>query len=296
VLFSTASSLDYEAAIVTEAFVHGGWWNVSRAAAASDGMTAYKTNIGQLQLLQENAGQLQRLSNHDCIEAYATSTIESTWRNVLVVSSVEVNDSVLHVFGHQAGEGYGDIFWPCFSSEIEPINGCTVENLLTHAENWTMQGLEQCQACETESPGYYNRCDCRIYSAPISYCLAEPFPPRCTMTINTHILIAVIIANVAKLLIMLLTILSDHTPLATVGDAIASFLEKPDERTRGLGPISAYDVKKHRWQSRLVVEAEPVLFRKKTYRWAQSVSFARWSSCIVTYVPQSLITASMEQN
>ena len=87
---------------------------------------------------------------------------------------------------------------------------------------------------------------CTTEPAWVQYCLAQPVGNpqlQCTVSISTNILVAVIICNCVKALCFLVTLFaSDFQPLATVGDAIESFMDRTDPVTTCWGPISIFDV------------------------------------------------------
>jgi hypothetical protein len=86
-----------------------------------------------------------------------------------------------------------------------------------------------------------------IHEYPISYCLVEPAVQECRLTLSLVIMIVVITANLTKAIIMSLTYFTLDTPtLVTVGDAIASFLARPDQNTTGLCISNSADF---RWRN-----------------------------------------------
>ena len=110
---------------------------------------------------------------------------------------------------------------------------------------------------------------------PIKYCLSEPAPDQCVLYFNTSIAVMVNSINAAKLLAFIFIFFAIRSPpLLTIGDAVASFLERPDETTRGLGTVSKKDF------SRFVYFGEPWLKLRKPYkprrrRWVAAVGGGR---------------------
>lgn len=73
-----------------------------------------------------------------------------------------------------------------------------------------------------------------IFGASMSHCLTEKAEQRCLLSFSPPIAIAVIICNATKFVCMLLTARAKRQDLMlTVGDALASFLTRPDLTTRG---------------------------------------------------------------
>lgn len=75
-----------------------------------------------------------------------------------------------------------------------------------------------------------------LLESTVAYCLVEAGPPGlCRITFSLPLLLAVIAANVIKLAAMLAILFRYNQPtLVTLGDGIASFLERPDAATEGM--------------------------------------------------------------
>ncbi|KAI0436193.1 hypothetical protein F4803DRAFT_543152 [Xylaria telfairii] len=70
----------------------------------------------------------------------------------------------------------------------------------------------------------------------VQYCLAEPLESTCYVGLSTALLFAVTLSVVIKSIIAFLATANivrhySHNPLVTIGDSIASFIEKPDINT-----------------------------------------------------------------
>ncbi|KAF7195462.1 hypothetical protein HII31_03354 [Pseudocercospora fuligena] len=129
----------------------------------------------------------------------------------------------------------------------------------------------------TDPPYCINSGCCKYANAQIDYCLMEPSPARCTVQISTRILLTVIVCNVVKVIAMITTLRTSFQPLATLGDALASFLEHKDAATAEKGPVSLREIEK---SDRPLYEHEsPRLFISKALRWEHGVSNIRWRQC-----------------
>jgi hypothetical protein len=79
----------------------------------------------------------------------------------------------------------------------------------------------------------------------VDYCLIQSAPEQCTLEYSLIILLVVMGCDVLKLVAMVSTLLwVAEQPLATVGDSIASFLEKPDPFTLGRCLLQQQDVRR----------------------------------------------------
>jgi len=100
-------------------------------------------------------------------------------------------------------------------------------------------------------------------SAPrgIEYCLSQQVPEVCKVGFTVYIMLIVVICNLLKVATMIASFwVLDDTPLVTIGDALSSFLEKPDETTKDRCLMEArssitkpdlngekWNPKRHRW-------------------------------------------------
>ena len=93
----------------------------------------------------------------------------------------------------------------------------------------------------------------------VLYCRAESTPELCTLSFNTHLAYIVLASNFVKALCMFITLRLHNEPaLMTVGDAIESFLNRPDDTTCGLCLHSAATLH-WKWQGKRFVNAELLL-------------------------------------
>ena len=86
--------------------------------------------------------------------------------------------------------------------------------------------------------------------AHVDYCLAEPAPRTCKIQLQLHYLITVIVTNAAKVLCFItIAVCGGHfEPLASIGDAMRSFLKWPCAITQDAGLVSRKDVKDGKWK------------------------------------------------
>ncbi|KAJ9609034.1 hypothetical protein H2200_006805 [Cladophialophora chaetospira] len=249
--------------------------------------------------LREEAhrGMLVNLTKDECIREY-TKSFQSSYRNVLLVG--DINDGIdLDVFGEFYGgtvdnnasnlvsflyaRFYSDFNcagsqafdWTCIANgtALKPKTGCdpTCDD---------PRILQQTLSNSTWNPLGPN----------VQYCLAEPTQEQCSLQFSMGIAILVVILNFVKLTAMALTVLyafdKEDLPLLTMGDAVASFLEKPDGMSKGMCLISASKIKElgttlwHR-QAHAQVVQYPGEIRS---RWSRAVSTRRWLTCLLLYV------------
>ncbi|KAF2023167.1 hypothetical protein EK21DRAFT_119025 [Setomelanomma holmii] len=232
-------------------------------------------------LLQRDA--LERLDPIDCINAYNVK-YQSTYGSVLLVSDnttatvydtchwPRVNDNTSDSVLDSPVRGCGPTFnsgWMCnvyyYDSQATGSSGCVVlaSELRNNASNWrpnTKASLDE--------------------TMPTTYCLAERIHGRCSVQSSPHVAAIVLALNLVKAIAMLVVsrIVFDRS-LVTIGDAMCSFLETPDQLTKGLCLASRRDFKRRLadWQH------IPQPYTRTRIRCCSAVGKMRWVGCITLY-------------
>jgi hypothetical protein len=232
------------AAIVTDDFLQGAAWNNSRLDRITE---SEATGQRQLVRLQSNVDHLTRLDNKDCIRAYGTNVLQSSWKNVLVVSDASVAGSLIITYYHRADSLTDDLGWVC-GKQVEAR--CDTKTMISHPTNWTIAGIETNQNdiwitdAEEGDDWSGNHAEGPWFEASVKYCLAESVRQRCTVQISTPLLSVVLLCNLIKVLCLSSALfVRNFYPMATVGDLISSCLSEPDPYTCGKGPVTAQDVR-----------------------------------------------------
>lgn len=293
-LFTTYANHDVLFVPVAEAFTTGAWWNETRMSLGSQ----FENDVDLIRYLQQEAvaGRLQRLSNRDCLEAYApaTASLDATYGNVLLVTSSLLNDTVVNSSQHDGGALFARMPFLCHGSERysileetgmmnSPANvSCTDRSsVIDNASSWTPE-VQQCQVVPYPLYGetfYQIEEPCPTMNIPIIYCLAEPYTQRCTARVETRFLAIVMACNALKSLVMLVVVFGAFKPLATIGDAIASLLAHSDVTTGIRGPLTATMVRNLSRGSK-VGFPEGMPYERKSLRWRHAAS-RRFYACLV---------------
>jgi hypothetical protein len=236
------------AAIVTDDFLQGAAWNNSRLDRITE---SEATAQRQLVRLQSNVDHLTRLENKDCIRAYGTNVLQSSWKNVLVVSDASVEGPLIITYYHRADSLTDDLGWVCGKQVQGAKTGCDTKMMLSHPTNWTIAGLETNQDetwitnAEEGDDWSGNHAAGPWFEASVKYCLAESVRQRCTVQISTPLLGMVLLCNLIKVICLTSALLiRNFYPMATVGDLVSSCLSEPDPYTCRKGPIAAQDVRR----------------------------------------------------
>lgn len=201
--------------------------------------------------------QLDRLSNVDCIREYA-EPIQTKRRNVLLVAAdnkmpapnVTADGRAINIYAYnkflassakdqiRAMNSYG---WICSDISYWTFGNSShwCSTLLSEInkapDNWRV-GETGITFSFSDTPTF-----------PIDYCLSESAEPRCKVQFALSIAILVTILNFFKAVLIFYTAIgTKENPLMTMGDAVASFLEKRDETTKNMCLLSVRDVKSHK--------------------------------------------------
>ncbi|THX04654.1 hypothetical protein D6D18_03211 [Aureobasidium pullulans] len=265
VIFSTLSASNYMAAIVTDDFFTGAAWNETRL------QRVFEDSERADRLLtdpRDNVDNLTRLENEDCIRQYGLNSLQSSWKNVLLVSIANVTGPLIRPYFHHAEEKWDDLGWICGNQSTgvgyqDNGHNCNTAALLSHSTDWVIKDylIEQQKITFKDGSVGYMGSDAGgpPYEASIKYCLAEPTEQHCTVQISTPLLGIVLLCNLVKVLCLAgILFVRGFYPLATVGDLISSCLSDPDSHTHGKGPLAAKDIPRHdsasygKWLPKLV--------------------------------------------
>ena len=127
-------------------------------------------------------------------------------------------------------------------------------------------------------------------------CWAEKITETCTLEFSLTLGLIVVACNATKFICMALTIWRHRKPaLITIGDAIQSFLDKPDETTSGKCLYSGNQLHLfHEWsrigrtarphermenENRLKMLTRPI-YKSEKRSWASFASLGRWPACL----------------
>lgn len=214
----------------------------------SDHLDRGPAYLKKIQYLHQQAheGQLEKLGNLDCINAYAQMIQSNRGSLFLVVRDEDVPAPDNYTWMGQESP----VFWRTDipSSQENPNN-----MLANYADPYKW-------ICSWQSKGYFanyhvnciddvkeiknSPSEWDTYSgAPIQYCLNVKIEADCQIRWNTQIAIVMVVLNFLKAGLILFTVFGiKEDPLMAIGDAIASFLQKPDSTTANMCIASKNDI------------------------------------------------------
>ena len=258
-IFGSLAANAYEYIVVEEAFL---------TPTAVFNYTGNVKSVSQppLEIMHTKSqnNSLTRYESADCMTLYGTNFVSKA-RNVLLVTkdSNTSNNTALDFQGWSSsdqvpfawicGDAYG--FNPYTSSSAV----CTLSKAKSTVSEWTVLGSK------------------------IEYCMVETVTEKCRLSFSLAIMIVVIIANMAKAVVMVLTYYKLREPtLVTIGDAVASFVDEPDEMTKGLCLVEKHDIETGKWKTQRKVgplKFMPIKWEPKRQWWFAAASFKRWILC-----------------
>ena len=164
----------------------------------------------------KNLSQFEKLDIHECLKSYIGPVI-SNRADVLLISSLNSThfDSTGFIYGSDIG----------FSQYSDTSDG---------AGKWICNLTVNSKTCDLHSAAMKLESSA-VRAYDIQHCWSERSEERCRVQFSLPILIVVIVCNAIKFSCMAwLLWRRDSEPLITIGDAIASFLNREDVKTRSI--------------------------------------------------------------
>ena len=195
----------------------------------------------------------RKMDNAECIKAYSKEFVAANSDVILISTRVRDGKGVIEV--PSDSDNALPYKWICSPSFHETYENCDTNGILKDPNRWM---LSMSEVYSDDLKAFMDLpLETEEVQIPVDYCLSKPAKEQCRLQYSFDILIVVIICNFIKAMSMLLMLWTQKTPpLATLGDAIASFLGVPDCCTQ-----------KYRHRN------------NKRRLWISSMSFRRWCSC-----------------
>lgn len=258
-VFSSLGIYRYNAFLVSSEFLDGAPFDLSIFPKDS---IAYGNISGVANVLQEyqkNQTSLVELENKKCVETY-TAPMFSTSDLLLVSTHSNSTNSVLYLDL--------DVDSP-LSSPLSSRGGCEFpffgdcdpSGIIANFQHWPPMYTPPALANDTH--------------AYVQYCLSKSEEAHCKLQFSLAIMVVVMICNLIKTICMsLIAWKQDPEPLVTLGDAIASFLDRPDLITEGHCIVGKTRFEDSRSWDLILSRWDP-----KRLRWFRAASRRRWLVC-----------------
>ena len=229
-------------------------------------------------LLKELVPKMERLENADCMKAYSQPLL-SNRRSVIAVTSRKLKISPKSTYNYidqlyyqsvdvcpdcQSYRYYTDpTLWLCawlHGNKQGSTRGCDVSAAINRASEW------------------------EISYGPIEYCLSERAVGQCQLQANISIMISVIVCALVKIIAIIAAFCTmPKDIIATIGDAVASFLRDREPQTSGCCLMSRGTVHNHfigRWKSEKR-SPKPWAAWSLKKRWGSAPSVTQWFATIL---------------
>lgn len=242
VIFKTLDTNDYDLLLVNDDFLDGKPFRMSQVDVG-DAVMLDRAHLDHIQEFfatnQHNSSLVQNLTNADCMRRYGVEFVSGR-SNVLLVIVKRPNQSVAYSF-HDALEEDASLAQPPTANELtyswicpslwysSQDAHCDVSNEVRDSEDWIVDGWK------------------------VRYCLSQVERPRCKLQFSLWMLFSVMVMNAIKAGCMFWSLWRHRDPgLVTFGDAVSSFLARPDERSKGQCLMSKFNFNRvpPRWSSR----------------------------------------------
>ncbi|CAG8898638.1 unnamed protein product [Penicillium egyptiacum] len=219
---------------------------------------------------------LAQLHDTDCLNAFG-KTYQSTYRKLLLVNADTAENNTYTLVGTQdvfnpyealLDSNKGPYEWLCPSSWDNHCDSSylPIAHTLIADNNWTVE--------DRNDGGVFYKVDS---------CLAEEAPQYCKLQYSLPLTIIVIGFNIVKTTVLLYIWLGiPDAPILTIGDAVASFLHRPDPYTQSCCLLTNSKVKSH--DQFLPEWRRPDAFIKRRRIWGSAVSARRWIFSIVLWI------------
>jgi len=256
---------------VTEGFLQGAPHNTTLSR-----INGYP-DVAQSMLDSFRNQSLVLLHVTDCIKAYANEFV-SEYSNLLLVYDMDDDYNSLLLQRQDDTRG----IWMCGDYDYDFADliqkNATYWNPFSHDHStpsvlsWTPDGTDY------------------SLDGSIKYCLAEKANTPCRLGVSLPIMAIVLGCNVVKTVCFIMTLLIGGSmyPLVTNGDAVQSFLLRPDSSLQGRCLASKSDVdNKHFWSGQPL----PRPWRSKRRPWAAGATISFWLATFIPYAATILLLA-----
>ncbi|KAE8419468.1 hypothetical protein BDV36DRAFT_294303 [Aspergillus pseudocaelatus] len=271
-IFAITSANSYWVFTAPEGFVKQDMQNIT-----SENGDTTNDALSRLRAEAQN-GTLQRLDISQCVNAYATDFQTTYGSLILVTNDTDQPDQ--------------------YQSVAQQTTFLPEENLRTSASDpykWICSAQAEakdhtCSQLLSDVKDQASKNDWYVGRYRVAYCLAERPPQRCKLEYSLPLAITVIVFNLVKAIIIGYTAASaTKKPILTTGDAVVSFMLKPDEFTRGQCLLTRESVKTRRCRP----SYKSSMFNSTPMRWHAAVSGRRYLLGLVSYAVAIVICTGL---
>ncbi|EON69624.1 hypothetical protein W97_08884 [Coniosporium apollinis CBS 100218] len=227
-LFSTVGAYEYGFAAVSPSYL-----------SQSSQMGTTNSNIDSPETARRELWSdppWRNLTASECLQEYSGGLVTSSGDLLLVTREENSANPIWWSNGTSIEIGSGTTNWICRS--VPPLD--TSNALSTSDYEWDSCPSSFFRRIDTSQWTFNTRCGPSSYHSnngacpwfTVDYCMSHAEEQHCQLKFSYSIMLVVVAAGAIKAVTMTVAFFTISTPpLITVGDAIASFLQRPDERT-----------------------------------------------------------------
>ena len=262
VVFSSLCTHEFAIFVVSSEFLEGAPFQVSPDFGGEVNSDLLTPSLREYQV---NQSSLQRLENKPCLEIYTAPYISANSNLVLVSDFSNFSNSLLTydpLVSPREDDTYTD----------DPFRDYVLNTeFIAKPQSWSIYVDDYENILPSRSNGSLPIPE----QTHIQFCLSKPEEEHCKLEFSLAIMSVVIICNTMKAICMgIIAWKHDNEPLVTLGDALASFLDRYDTTTRG----HCIRGKVH-FEKRRAWDRHPSRWHQNTMRWFRAASLRRWLIC-----------------
>lgn len=262
-VFTSFTAYEYNVLIVAPEFLNGGpttdYATMDQYYYDDGAYNSLAPTDDDVNTIRTDLSSFVRLPKSDCIATYA-EPFQTSHSDLVVVTTVHNNTESLYIATRDGNlfMALGIAAWMCMRPNYVP-GKCEVNNpdSLPNPATW------------------------QLWDYPVDYCLSRAVTPQCKLRFSTTLMMVVVIANTAKLICMTAALFYvNRDALVTIGDAIASFMEKPDGTTQGRCLMGKKQI--NSWTQMHRDGTQPMQYKPKRMSWIQTIGSSRmWLSWLL---------------
>ena len=253
---------------MTSDFLNGAPFNVADSLSIS-GLPSYLQY--HLENYNNNQTSFVRLENNQCVETYTAPIISNNSDLLLVTSDLHATSSLLNCVINSDSQLINNVSSQQYN--VDEMPNIFISLLLLGHGDANLQNLSFNTSEMLSTSNHVNGTIPEL--SFIDYCLSKRVGEHCKLQFSVPIMIVVIICNMIKTVCMTMISWKQYPePLVTLGDAIVSFLDRPDVITKRNCMAGKTRFEKSRYWGLLLSKWDP-----KRFRWFRAASRTRWIVC-----------------
>lgn len=263
---------------VSEGFVD----TTTESFERNDITRASQINVINRMFNSAKAGNLERLSKSDCVNAYAQNYQSARGSVLLVISNTT--------------QGYTDKAVADYETQVAPVISLDASN--PDPFSWI---CEQYHTNGASCGNWVSKVQSQIddwqpFRKPVEYCMSERIDQHCRLEYSAPLMLVVVLIGLLKTATMLyIAFRIRDVPMLTIGDAVSSFLAVPDAKTKGMclldkslkhfEPSVSYTQRTESGEySSMGWTAPPKYFHHRRRRHFTAASGRRWFAFLATFL------------